>query len=642
MLSEGRFDRNFRLLSWRRWIVLASVVAVIAALAGCHSAGYYHRQADKVAYHIIKQTQKKALGHTEPFTISRPADLLRRKLLLAQDLPYTDRASLGVSALKPLKHWPDDPALTVGKHPGPATQPAATQPAGKPLELSLEQALEIAAHNSRSYQSQKEQVYTTALDLDLQRNQFRNIFSSTIKGRALGLPNAGKHPDAEVSGSGDLGVARELKNGINITATLTASLVKMLTGDKVSASGLLGDASISIPFLRGSGQWVVAEPLTQAERNTLYAIDDFDRFKRTFAVNIASSYFSVLQRRDQITNAAENYKDLIIAVRRSRALAKVGRLPGIQVDQAVQDELSARSTWISAQQTYARVLDQFKIQLGLPTDADVKLDHNELKHLSAQVRSQLPEAAMSEPARQSGKIPPANAPVHLQPLSMKGAGPLEINAFRAIRIALSHRRDLRVARGRVYDAERQIPIAANAFLPGATVTFSGAAGGTREAGSAGSGNISLRPGEGSYNALLDLNLPLERTAERNQYRKQIINLHGEVRSFQGLEDQIKLEVRDDLRSLLESREALQIQSQAVALAKRRVKSTTLFLKLGRAQVRDVLDAQASLLSAQDALTAALVNYRVGELDIQRDMGVLKVNENGLWKAYVPEEANHGK
>ena len=614
-----------------------------AGLSACQSPGGYHTEADKVAYKIIAQKQAEALGHTQPFTIDRPADLLRRKLLLAQDLPYTDNASLGPAALKPTRHWPDDPQLVVGKDPAPGTQPAATQPAGTPLDISLQQALEIAAHNSPNYQSQKEQVYSSALDLDLERNQFRNIFSSTIKGHALGLPNGGSNGEVDAATSGNLGVTRELKNGINISATLTASLVKMLTGDKVSASGLLGDASISIPFLRGAGDWVVAEPLTQAERNTLYAIDNFSRFQKTFAVQIASSYLSVLQQRDQITNAAQNYRDLIVAVRRSRALAQAGRLPGIQVDQAVQDELSARSSWISAQESYARALDQFKIQLGLPTDANVKLDRGELKKLSAQVRKQLPEAASSQPSHTTaGNIPPAGAPVVLQRATMKGAGPLEINAFRAVRIALKHRRDLRVARGRVFDSLRQIPIAANAFLPGMTLNLSGTAGGTRDTGSAGSGNAALRPLDGSYNALLTLDLPLERTAERNQYRKQIINLHSEVRSFQSLEDQVKLEVRDDLRNLLQSRESLRIQSQAVRLAQRRVQSTSLFLQLGRAQVRDVLDAQASLLSAQNALTSALVNYRVAELDIQRDMGVLRVNENGLWQEYKPQEANHGK
>ena len=69
-----------------------------------------------------------------------------------------------------------------------------------------------------------------------------------------------------------------------------------------------------------------------------------------------------------------------------------------------------------------------------------------------------------------------------------------------------------------------------------------------------------------------------------------------------------------------------------------MESTELFLKAGRAAIRDVLEAQEALVSAQDALTSALVNYRVAELELQRDMGVLVVNEEGLWREYEATEA----
>ena len=60
----------------------------------------------------------------------------------------------------------------------------------------------------------------------------------------------------------------------------------------------------------------------------------------------------------------------------------------------------------------------------------------------------------------------------------------------------------------------------------------------------------------------------------------------------------------------------------------------MFLEAGRAEIRDVLEAEESLVSAQNALSAALVAYRVGELELQRDMGVLEVDEEGLWKEYI--------
>jgi outer membrane protein TolC len=94
--------------------------------------------------------------------------------------------------------------------------------------------------------------------------------------------------------------------------------------------------------------------------------------------------------------------------------------------------------------------------------------------------------------------------------------------------------------------------------------------------------------------------------------------------------------------MLQARENLYIQAKAVYLAEKRVKSVNLFLEAGRAQIRDLLEAQDSLLIAQNNLTAAVVDYRVAELRIQRDMGVLKLTDEGLLREYRPEMVNAEK
>ena len=107
--------------------------------------------------------------------------------------------------------------------------------------------------------------------------------------------------------------------------------------------------------------------------------------------------------------------------------------------------------------------------------------------------------------------------------------------------------------------------------------------------------------------------------------------------MQNIEDSIKLEVKNKLRDLLESRESLKIQSQSQNLARKRVKSANLFLQAGLVEIRDILEAQEALISAQNAFTSALVRYRVAELELQRDMGVLEVNEKGIWQEYLHKE-----
>jgi outer membrane protein TolC len=224
--------------------------------------------------------------------------------------------------------------------------------------------------------------------------------------------------------------------------------------------------------------------------------------------------------------------------------------------------------------------------------------------------------------------------------SQENGGPYEMPEVKAMRLALENRPDFRVTQGEVYDAERKVVVAANALEMGLNLTGTGAWGERR--GSIGSANLpdgNLNLDHGSYNVGLDIDLALERTQEQNAYRTSIIALERAVRAVQQAEDDIKSAIRNDLRSMLQSRESLRTQVKAVAVAQRRVSQMDMMLEAGRAQMRDVLDAQASLVSTQNALTSALVNYRVGELQFQRDLGLLQVNNEGLWREYSPADGN---
>ena len=74
------------MVEWWRLKNLASLWLIgIILLLGCQSAQKYREGADKTAASIIESKQKEALGRTEPFTIERPSDSLRRRLLQEQE-----------------------------------------------------------------------------------------------------------------------------------------------------------------------------------------------------------------------------------------------------------------------------------------------------------------------------------------------------------------------------------------------------------------------------------------------------------------------------------------------------------------------------------------------------------------------------
>jgi outer membrane protein TolC len=620
-----------------RTLCAATVVALLIVLTGCRTPSKHRLDADKVAADIIQQKQMQALGQTSQFSIERPSDILRRRLLLKQNLPYSSQASLGTDKLKTIEHWPEDDYPQAQS----SLEPILLLETGKAPQLSLVQALQIGARNSFEYQTLKENIFQAALDLDLERNEFRNIFAGQVDS-LISTDTTGGRTVSGTEFSGTTGMSRMLKSGAELTTALAIDLANLMTAGGASSFGIATDATIAIPLLRGSGKHIVTEPLTQAERNVVYAIYDFERFKQTFAVQIASQYLGVLRQLDQIKNAEENYRRAALSARRSRRFAEAGRLSQIQVDQAVQSELRARNRWIIEAESYKSALDSFKSLLGLPPDARMDLDRAELEQLTAPASKIMADIIREEEAGEKRRTPPADAPIELAPPSREDAGPLEIEESSAIELALDNRLDLRVAEGQVYDAQRAVVVAADALGTELTLFGTSELGSRRSISSATADDAQLRTDKGKYSALLTFDLPFERTAERNAYRNSFILLERAVRDVQILEDQIKLDVRNQLRDLLESRESLKIQANSVIVAERRVKSSNLFFEAGEVPIRDVLEAQDALLSAQNALTSAVVSYRVAELELQIDMGLLKVDEKGLWQEYSPKENKNVK
>jgi len=197
-------------------------------------------------------------------------------------------------------------------------------------------------------------------------------------------------------------------------------------------------------------------------------------------------------------------------------------------------------------------------------------------------------------------------------------------------VALQQRRDLRVEEGRKADEKRAIRVAEDALRAELTLLASGHDGGSRSLSAAASDDASLDPDEGQYSALLNLDLPFERTAERNALRRAWLNYEAQQRSLEALEDNIKLQVRTAWRQLKEAQETIDIQSMALHVAQRRVESTNLFLRAGRIQIRDLLEAEDDLVSARNALVQAQVQYRITALELLRDLGTLTIDDQGGW------------
>jgi len=539
---------KFRLLTLLCWVLYA---AVILGMAGACSPQQYKAEADEEVYKIIDSKWEDNFGQKVNYTIG-----------------------------------------DVEPSPNDVQVEKAVPPSGV---ISLAEAVGMATAHNRDYQRQKEQLYLKALDLTLARHQFARQWFGTIDADYLRGTRGDRASDGEkISSDAELGFSQLLADGARISTSIAIDWARFLTGDPRTSLGSVLSASIRQPLLRGAGRKIAQENLTQAERNALYQIRSFNRYRKTFVVSIVNDYYRVLQLRDEVTNATSNYETVLEVKKRSEMAAEAGVIPPFEVDQAEQSELRARDSYVRAKQSYEQALDVFKITLSLPTDANVILDQNELKALE--------EIGISE---------------------------LDYAPEAAIETASVRRLDLANSRDSVDDAERKVVVAADDL--GAELDLVGSA----SVSSTGKTDFSrLQFHRGIYGLGLEADLPLDRKAERNAYREALITLEQREREYEKEVDQVKLAVRRAYRKLEEEAESYRTQQKSLELAEKRVESTLLFWELGRARMRDLLESQDDLLGARNSLTAALVAHTVAKLNFFRDVGILEVKPDGMWEQEI--------
>lgn len=458
-----------------------------------------------------------------------------------------------------------------------------------PETMSLAQAVAIATANSRNYQNQKENLYLTALSLSSERHKYEMQLFATVDG-LYSFPDAGED---DFSLNSNFGVQKDFLfgNGIEIGTNLAIEWIRFLTGDPRTTLGSVLTATVTAPILGNGAGKQKQETLIQTERNVLYGIRSFNRFRKTFVVDTINAYYGVLQQRDTVTNAQNNYQRVLESKDRLEMEAEAGRRTRIDVDEAYQNVLRAQASLVQAQQRYESFLDDFKYRLAIPPDANVELDQNELIALQ--------EMGVSEPAFALGE---------------------------AVETALLKRLDLANSADKIDDNLRLAILAEEGLGPQLNVS----AGSTFSSPEGETDFTNIRLHEGDYELGFNADLPLDRKSQRNDYRAALIALEQQKRQYSADIDNVKLQVRDDYRQLVQTAEQYRIQQNSLKLAEQRVESNKLLLDAGRVTVRILLDSQDALLQAQNAVTAALVAHLNAKLSFFRDVGILNVKPDGMW------------
>jgi outer membrane protein TolC len=556
---------------------LPLLILVFFGLAGC-STQHFRKSADKETYGAIAQKTPLVKNMDERFTIEQ-----------------TNRPSLD--------------GLPIVTNVGGFLGPDGQKEAGASI-LSLQQALETAIKQNRAYQSRKETLYLTALNLTLARHQFTPIFSGRGSANLIGqteqavdvvvdpitqqpkvLLSDNLVEQRRVAANGSVNADWLIRDLGRITTSFTTDFLRFVTGDPRTVTSSRLNATLLRPLLRNAGFKQEIENLTQAERGLLYDLRDFVQFRKTFSVQVARDYYSVLGNRDAVRNSYLNLQSSRKNAERTRALAREGRVTQSDLGRLEQQELTAESAWINAIRAYKQALDDFKLnQLGVPVDTNIILDDKELNALQIEH----PQVGVDD----------------------------------SIQVALTARQDYQNFNDRYDDTRRRVSLAANFLKPQLDLVASAGFNSAQE-----SGTGFPVPDINRYNWSAGLNLDpgLDRKSERNNYRTALINEKQAERALEQEEDQIKLQVRNSWRTLDQAKRDYEISEVGVKLAERRVEEQNLLAELGRAKAQDQVDAQNDLISSKNQLTQALVSHTIARLQFWVNLGILYIKDNGQWE-----------
>ncbi len=203
--------------------------------------------------------------------------------LMGEDKTFAQRAreidqNIDAELAGPIPPMPGNERLDVSlTAPQPSKYP--------PFRLNLEQITELGFLNSPQFQTQREVLYLTALAVTAERFAFiaqpfvteqliRQYAGSQVSTRT------GTPLNSWIANT-TAGFTKAFSTGALVLFNFANQTVYNLGRNPMTSVSTINFDAIQ-PFLAGGGRAVALEPLTQAERDLVYAIRDFYRFRQEY------------------------------------------------------------------------------------------------------------------------------------------------------------------------------------------------------------------------------------------------------------------------------------------------------------------------------------------------------------------------
>lgn len=600
-------------MKWTTWIVVSLLAASTGT--GCHRSVV--RSADSQVYRLIEDRQRASLGSTSnvdlkdalsPIAPNQSAvDSVGRIYSftpqpLTTDMPEafrgrTDRGDEEQASGDTKPESEAAPQSSDGSDDqSPAAPPAEDSDASVP-PFNLRNALAYAVRHARRLQNSKEDLYLAALDLTLERHLWTPQFVASVTSDFDDAERESEF-DQTLSTISDVSLTQRLRYGGELTARVIHSLVRDLNERATLGESAQMILEGNIPLLRGAGH-TAYESRYVAERELIYAVRTFERFRRSFAVEVAAAYFNLQQLKTEIGNTRTSFENRLVDWEKAEFIERMGRSRDVfEAPRAKSILRQAEADLVQAKQRYESALDRFKILMGMPvTDALDVLDQD----------SDLESKKLDELL-------------------------VDVNIDQAVEVAMSYRLDLLTSADSLDDTRRGLVIAKNAILP--DLDFSGQL--TANSDPQRRSTTTISSERTSWRAGLRFRID-DRKTERNAYRAAMIDLRRAQRAHEEFEDTVRADVRRALRRIREQTDIRRIQALNVVENGLRLDAARAQFDLGKRTNQDVVDTENELLTARNNFARAVASYRISILEFRRDTGTLRVTDKGQWQTRTAGE-----
>ena len=401
-------------LSW-----LGLCIALCGMLNGC-TRTEYRQSADKQTYQILNEKSQdprwriprmditpdptsRFYDVNDPDTPPLPPDDPAAKEYMER--VYGMKGSPTWDQLHKIDHvenpnWPK--AFGGGVYTGEISEIPETK-------LTIEDAVSIGLRNSRDYQEQMENMYLAALALTFERYRYdvRPIAFGNEPGTGIHYENTPNDGSNWGLGQTNLGVSKLFPTGAQFMTELTNNTIWMLSGNSGSQTATTLAYSLVQPLAFDVQRTINLEKITQQERNVLYKIRDFARFRKDFYVTVVTGsralplpgssgsgelaflirgarsptvgFYYLLYEIQRLRNQKTTIRSLESLIRDLEALGEAGRATSLDVTE-LQSSLERGHLYMAHRERVVKTeMDRFKMQLGLPPDLNISLDDSLLR-----------------------------------------------------------------------------------------------------------------------------------------------------------------------------------------------------------------------------------------------------------------------